>query len=135
VAAIAVIAFAWQEVRRWSLRSEWSAMQAQVTAYDGVQSKIREFRPFYDTSFRSLTVMKRVTECFPDNGSVTAKTFELHNGSVVSISGTARDNPSLLRTIEQLRKLKEVSGLKTEGIHGKSPQQFTFTFRWNATGA
>ncbi len=130
-AVLAVLAFAWQEYRRWSLRSEWSAMEAQVTQLDAVQGRIREFRPFYDTTFRSLSIMKRVTECFPDNGSVTAKTFEVHGNSVVSISGTARDNASLLRTTDLLRKAKEIQGLKIEQIRGKTPMQFTFTFRWD----
>jgi hypothetical protein len=95
-----------------------------------VQARIREFRPWYDTSVRSLSIMKRVTECFPDNGSVTAKSFELHGNSLVSITGTARDNAALLRTLDQLRKAKEVQALKIEQIRGKTPAQFTFTFRW-----
>jgi hypothetical protein len=75
--------------------------------------------------------MKRVTECFPDNGSVTAKSFEIHGQNTVSVSGTARDNAALLRTLDELRKAKEIQGLKLEQIRGKSPAQFTFTFRWN----
>ena len=75
--------------------------------------------------------MKRVTECFPDNGSVTARSVEIHGNAVVSISGTARDNAALLRVQEQLRKAKEVQGLKIEQIRGKTPMQFTLTFRWN----
>ena len=130
-AVVTLAAFGWLEYRRWSLRSEWSAMEAQVTKLDAVQARIREFRPWYDTSFRSLSIMKRVTECFPDNGTVTAKTFEVHGGSVVSISGTARDNAALLRTLDLLRKAKEVQALKIEQIRGKTPAQFTFTFRWN----
>jgi hypothetical protein len=131
LAVTVVFAFAWQEYRLWSLRSEWGGMQVQVTALDAVQSRIREFRPWYDTSLRSLTIMKRVTECFPDNGSVTAKSFEVHGSSAVSISGTARDNAALLRVQELLRKSKEVEALKIEQIRGKTPLQFTLTFRWN----
>ncbi|MEY4939401.1 MAG: hypothetical protein RIQ93_1136 [Verrucomicrobiota bacterium] len=136
-ALVAVLAFGWQEYQRWSLRSEWAAMQAQVKSLEVVQGRIREFRPWYDTSFRSLSILKRVTECFPENGSVTAKTFEVHGNAaasaVVSISGTARDNPSFLRVQELLRKTKEVQGLKIEQIRGKTPMQFTLTFRWNST--
>jgi hypothetical protein len=133
-AVLALGAFAWQEYRRWSLRSEWSAMENRVVALDAVTARIREFRPFYDNGFRSLTIMKRVTEAFPDNGSVTAKSVELRGSSIVtvSISGTARDNTALLRTLDQLRKSKEVQALKVEQIRGKTPAQFTFTFRWNA---
>ena len=132
-AAAAVLiagAFGWQEFQLWSLRSEWQGMAAQVTELDAVQARIREFRPWYDTTFRNLAIMRRVVECFPDNGSVTAKTFEIHAPANVSVTGTARDNASLLRTLEQLRQAKEIQGLKIEQIRGKTPAQFTFTFRW-----
>ena len=119
-----------------SLRNEWEAMSAQVAALEGVQNKIRDYRPFYDAGFRNLTIMKRVVECFPDNGSVTAKTFEIHSPASVSVSGTARDNASLLRTLDQLRQAREIQGLKIEQIRGKTPAQFNFTFRWvGTTGA
>lgn len=127
---VAVGAFAWQEFRLWSLRSDWQGMAEQVTELDGVQARIREFRPWYDTSFRNLSILKRVVECFPDNGSVTAKSFEIHGQFNVSVTGTARDNASLLRTLDLLRQAKEIQGLKIEQIRGKTPAQFTFTFRW-----
>lgn len=130
VALLTLMAFGWQEYRRWSLRSEWQSMAAQVTEYDAVQARIREYRPWYDTSFRSLTILKRVVECFPDAGTVSAKSFEIHGAGNISITGTARDNASLLRTLDQLRQLKEVQALKVEQIRGKTPAQFTFTFRW-----
>ncbi|MEY2879858.1 MAG: hypothetical protein RLZZ15_2238 [Verrucomicrobiota bacterium] len=137
VAVAALGAFGWQEYRRWSLRSEWGAMAAQVVQLDGVSAKIREFQPWYDNTLRSLGILKRVTECFPETGSVTAKTFEVHGTKLpsvtaVSISGTARDNASLLKVQEQLRKTKEIRGLKIEQIRGKTPMQFTLTFHWNA---
>jgi hypothetical protein len=132
-AVIAMAAFGWQEYRRWSLRSEWQAMAAQVSELEAVQTSIREFRPWYDTSFRNLAIMKRVVECFPDNGSVTAKTFEIHGPANVSVTGTARDNASLLRTLDLLRQAKEIQGVKIEQIRGKTPAQFTFTFRWIGT--
>ena len=131
-----LLAFGWQEYRLWTLRSEWAGMAAQVADLEATQGRIREFRPWYDTSFRNLTIMKRVVECFPDNGSVTAKTFEIHSPASVSVSGTARDNASLLRTLDQLRQAREIQGLKIEQIRGKTPAQFNFTFRWvGTTGA
>jgi hypothetical protein len=132
-ALLAIGAFGWQEFRLLSLRSEWQGMAAQVTELDAVQARIREFRPWYDTTFRNLTIMKRVVECFPDNGSVTAKSFEIHSPANVSVTGTARDNASLLHTLELLRQAKEIQGLKIEQIRGKMPAQFTFTFRWVGT--
>ena len=133
---VLLLAFGWQEYRLWALRTEWQGMAAQVAELEATQGRIREFRSWYDTSFRNLTIMKRVIECFPDNGSVTAKTFEIHSPATVSVTGTARDNASLLRTLDQLRQAKEVQGLKIEQIRGKTPAQFTFTFRWvGTTGA
>jgi hypothetical protein len=134
VVLLVLAAFGWQEFQRWSLRNQWEDMKDQVAALEVVQNRIRDYRPWYDTSFRNLTILRRVTDCFPDNGSVTAKSFEIH-GSVtptVSVTGTARDNTALLKTTDDLRKTKEVQGLKIEQIRGKAPQQFTFTFRWNA---
>jgi hypothetical protein len=135
-AAVLVIvggAFEWQQYQLWSLRSDWEGMEAQVKDLDGVQARIREFRPWYDTSFRNLSILRKVVECFPDNGSVTAKGFEVHSPSTVTVTGTARDNASLLRTLDLLRQSKEVQGLKIEQIRGKTPAQFTFTFRWVGT--
>lgn len=126
----------WQEVRRWSLRSEWNGMQAQVNDLTGVQNLVRDYRPWYDASFRSLGILRSVTESFPDNGSVTAKSFEIRGPASVSISGTARDNASLLRTLDQLRKTREVRDLKIEQIRGKTPLQFTLSLRWgDASGS
>lgn len=133
-AAVAALgAFGWQEYRRWNLRTEWAGMQAQVTQLEGVQARIREFRPWYDTSFQGLTTLKKITECFPDNNSVTAKSIEVH-GNLITISGSARDKAALLRAIEQIRKLREVTDQKTEQIRtpANGPAQFTFTFRWNS---
>lgn len=116
-------------------------MQAQVTQLDGVQTRIREFRPWYDTSFQSLTMLKKITECFPENGSVTAKSIEVHTDTktnvpvtTITISGIARDKASALRAIDQIRKLREVSDQKTEQIRTPTngPAQYTFTFRWNS---
>jgi hypothetical protein len=132
--AVALVAFGWQEYRLFSLRSEWQEMAAQVTELQGVQDRIREFRPWYDASLRNLSIMRRVVECFPDNGSVTAKSFEIHGPNTVSVSGTARDNASLLRTLDMLRQAKEIQNLKIEQIRG-TPAQFNFTFRWVGTGA
>lgn len=134
-ALLALGVFAWQLYTRWSLTREWETMQQQATTLEVVQGRIREFRPWYDTAFRNLAIMRRVTECFPDNGSVTAKTFEIHGtgSATVTVTGTARDNAALLATHDELRKTREVQALKIEQIRGKVPAQFTLTFRWNPT--
>lgn len=118
---VGILFFGWQEYQRMRLRSEWQGMRTEVAALEAVQGKIREYRPWYDTGYRNLTILKRVTECFPDNGSVTAKSVEIQGVNSVTVSGTARDNAALLRTLDALRKTREVQGLKVEQIRGKVP--------------
>ena len=132
VAAVVLLAFGWQEYRRWSLRNEWNAMAAEVKDLDAVTARIREFRPWYDMSYRNLSIIKRVVECFPDTGNVSAKTFEIHTGNMITVTGTTRDRESLLAVQKKLQDSKEIQSLKIEQIRGTVPYQFTLTFRWNS---
>jgi hypothetical protein len=129
-ALLTVAAFGWLEYRRWSLRSEWRRMETEVKGLEATQARIREFRPFYDASCRSLSILKRVTEAFPETGTVTAKTFEIHGATNVSVTGTTRDPTELLKTQNQLRNMKEVQAVKFEQMRGRTPAQFSFSFRW-----
>lgn len=130
-ALILVAAFSWQAYRAWSLRQEWDGMKTQVGTLEAIQARIREYRSWYDTSFPNLNILRRVTEAFPDTGSVTAKSFEIHGLTTVAVSGISRENTALLRTLDQLRKMREVQSVKVEQISGKSPSPFNFTFHWN----
>lgn len=127
-------AFALQQYQLSKLRQQWAAMSAQVHELDDQQTLIRRFRPWFDSSFRNLTLLRKVTEAFPEDGVVTAKTLEIRDISSVSCSGVATDNQSLLRMLEQLRASKDVRDLKVDNIRGKTPMQFTFNFHWGEGG-
>ena len=136
-AGVVVIAgglFLIQESQLMRLRSQWSAMSAKAGELDGLQQQIRQYRPWFDDSFHSLAILRQLTTAFPEDGAVTAKTVEIHEGNVVNCSGTARDNAALLRTLSQLRAADGVTGLKVDQIRGKSPMQFTFDFHWGKGG-
>jgi Tfp pilus assembly protein PilN len=109
-------------------------MSARVKELDGIQQQIQKYRPWFDESFRSLSILKQLTTAFPEDGTVTAKTVEIRDGNVVNCSGTARDNAALLRMLSQLRAADGVTDLKVDQIRGKSPMQFTFDFHWNKGG-
>ncbi|MFZ0826442.1 MAG: hypothetical protein WAO02_03370 [Verrucomicrobiia bacterium] len=126
--------FLFQEIQLIRLRSQWSAMSAKAGELDGLQQQIRQYRPWFDGSFRSLAIMRQITTAFPEDGAVTAKTVEIHDGNAVNCSGTARDNAALLRTLSQLRAAGGVADLKVDQIRGKSPIQFTFDFHWGKGG-
>jgi Tfp pilus assembly protein PilN len=124
-----------QEIELISLRSQWHGMSTKVADLQALQGKIQRYQPWYDTSFRSLTILRQLSLAFPEDGVVTAKSIEIHNGNTVTCSGTANDNGALLRTLSQLRGTEGVSSVTVEQIRGTSPMQFTFDFQvGNVTG-
>jgi hypothetical protein len=130
IAAIVLLLFLFQQVQLWRLRSQWSHMQAKVTDLQNIQDQIRQYRPWYDDSFRSLAILRQLTLAFPEDGEATAKTIEIHDGNTVNCSGTASDNTALIAILSKLRVADGVSNLKVDSIRGKSPMQFTFDFQY-----
>ena len=123
----AVGAQQWQLAR---LRSQWTAIEPKVHELEDMQQQIRRFRPWFDDSFPSLTILRRVTESFPTEGTVTAKTLEIRELANVTCTGIARDNQSVYKMLEQLRGVKEVTEVKLDTIRGTRPVQFNFNFQW-----
>jgi hypothetical protein len=135
VVAIAGGLFLFQEFQLILLRSRWSAMSAKVQELGGLQQQIRQYRPWFDDSFQSLTILRQLTLAFPEDGSVTAKTLEIRDGGTVTCTGTARDNGALLRTLNQLRTTDGVTDVKLQQIRGKSPMQFSFDVHYSNGGS
>jgi len=130
VAAIVLGLFLYQSLRLAGLNQDWQAMEAKVTELEDLQARIRTFRPWHEPNITSLSILQRVTEAFPEEGSVTAKSVEIRNQSAVNISGVTRDSAALLATLDQLRKSAEIAEVKVDTIRGKTPMQFTFNFQW-----
>jgi hypothetical protein len=106
-------------------------MKPRVTELDKMQQDIRRYRPWFDESMRTLSIMRRLTEAFPEDGVVSAKRVEIRDPAIVTCSGTARDIPSVLNVCAHLRAMKEVTDVQTDQFRGKAPVQFSFHFRWN----
>jgi hypothetical protein len=130
VVGLAVLAFAWQQMVLWRLQSRWEAMRTEVTGLEATQARIKQFRPWFDESARYLSILRQLTQAFPQDGVVTAKTVEIREANLVTCTGTARDNGALLETLARLRKAGNVADVKVNRIQGKAPMQFTFDFRW-----
>jgi hypothetical protein len=127
-------AFGYQQAQFSKFQNQWAGMRGKVTELEGLQNNVRRFRPWHDTSLATLNVMRRLTEAFPEDGVVSAKIIEIrngNNGNTISCIGTARDNASLLKTIDRLRSAEQVRDLRVDQIRGNSPLQFTFNFQWN----
>jgi hypothetical protein len=134
VALIAAGLFLFQQFQLVRLRSQWNGMAVKVTELQKLEDQVRQYRPWYDDSLVGLTILKYLTEAFPETGIVTAKSLEIREPGLVTCSGTTRDQQSLAKTLERLRGLGRVSDLRVIQIRGKSPMQFTFDFRWNEGG-
>lgn len=135
-AAAAVVAggFLVQQTQIWYWGRKWSAMAARVTEIEARQQEIRRYRPWFDDSFRSLSALRRLTEAFPEDGTVSARTVELRPPATVICNGNARDRQALLKALDKLRQAREVSGIKVEQMRGRTPMEFTFNFQWNERG-
>jgi hypothetical protein len=116
-----------QQFKLSRLRSQWRALEPRVTELEDVQARIRKFRPWFDETLPSLSILRRVTEAFPAEGTVWAKTIEIRNQSAVICSGAARNTPALAKVVNELQA-------STDSIRGNSPAiQFTFNFNWSPT--
>ena len=123
-----------QEIQLILLRSQWSAMSARVQQLDGLQQEIRQYRPWFDDSFHSLTILRQLTMAFPEDGSVTARTVEIRSGNTVTCTGVAQDYGALLLTLNQLRTADGVTDVKLQQTRGKSPMQFSFDVHYRNGG-
>jgi hypothetical protein len=100
-----------------------------------MQQQIKRFRPWFDDSCRSLRILRRLTDAFPQDGAVTAKTLEIRESALIACKGTARDNQALLQMLDRLRAAEGVTGLQVEQMRGKSPMQYSFNFQWREQGS
>jgi hypothetical protein len=140
VAALVGVAFAVQQVQLMYWRGKWNGMKTQVVELEGYQQDIKRLRPWFDDSVRSLAILRRLTESFPEDGTVSAKTVSVREtpageSTTVSCTGTARSNQALIQTIDRLSTARGVNDLLRGPIRGGSPMQFTFSFRWDEKGA
>ncbi len=133
-ALIVALTFLVQQIIIWHWQGKWSAMEPKVVELTQMRDQIRRYRPWYDESVRTLSILKRMTEAFPQDGAVSAKTVELREPARVTCSGTARNREVLIKTLDQLRAVKEISEVHIEMTRGNTPLEFTFNFQWGGPG-
>ena len=126
--------FGYQQIQLWQLRSQWAHIGMKVGELQSLQDNIRQYRSWYDRSFRNLAMLQLLSATFPEDGSVTAKNIEVRDGNAVTCSGTARDYAALLAMQARLRAAGSVRNLKLEQVRGKAPMQFVFGFTFNHGG-
>lgn len=135
IVAVVALAFLIQQFVIWRWESRWTRMEKRVTELGQMREQIRRYRPWYDESVRTLSILKRVTEAFPQDGAVSAKALELREPARVTCTGTARNRDALIKALDQLRKATEVADVHIEMTRGNTPLEFTFNFQWRGPGA
>ncbi|MGC9326470.1 MAG: hypothetical protein ACP5I1_02440, partial [Candidatus Hinthialibacter sp.] len=123
-------AFAYQHFRLISLENQWSAIKDQVTEIESLQNKVKQFRPWFNSSATGLSILKTLTEAFPEEGTVWAKLVEIDDLSLITCSGYAQNNSHWLKMHDQLKDNPQVADLQVQQIQGDAPLQFAFQFRW-----
>jgi hypothetical protein len=136
VAAIVLLAFLVQQIMLWHWQSKWTRMEQRVGELTQIRDQIRQYRPWYDESVRTLSILKKLTEAFPQDGAVSLKALELRESARVVCSGTARTREALNATLDNLRRQSNyVAEVRQESTRGSSPLEFTFNFQWRGPGA
>jgi hypothetical protein len=136
VAVIILLLFLIQQIQLWHYRAQWSRISDKVGQLEKIQGNIRQFRPWYDGSFKHLAILRQLSQAFPEDGAVTAKNITIRDGGTVTCSGTARDNAALQAMETRLAALPGVSEVHHEQSRGsKPPIQFVFNFKFNGGGA
>lgn len=127
--------FFFQQCQLWRLQSQWAGMAVQVGELEDINKQITQYRPWYDESVKGLSILRCLTQAFPEDGSVTAKTVEIRDLNVVTCSGTARNYQILLQTLQKLRASPQVHDANLGPTRGQTPAlQFSFSFAWTEGG-
>lgn len=140
VAALILLAFFVQQSLLWYWGHRWNNIKQQVYVLEDTQTNIRKFRPWYDASFRELSILRRLTEAFPEDGTVSAKQIEIRDPNkpgelpTITCTGTAKTRTALLGVKDKLAKARNVQEIHTQMERGTSPMEFTFDFKWSEGG-
>ena len=134
VVALTAIAFLYQIFHLNGLQKEWNDMKDSVAVVEAVQGKIREFRPWFDSSVPSLTTARAITRAFPETGEIWLKQLNIRNDSKVMATGSSRDQNSLLAALRELRETSGISELELKSRQGSDPILFSLEFDWNPAG-
>jgi hypothetical protein len=135
VALIVAGIFFFQQCQLWRLQSQWIAISSKVGNLEVISKQISQYRPWYDENVRGLTILRGLTQAFPEDGSVTAKTVEIRDLNVVTCTGTARNYQLLLETLKKLRDTPQIHDANLGPTRGQTPAlQFSFSFVWGEGG-
>lgn len=128
VLTLAVLAGRGQYERH--LSRKWASMEETVSELDGIKEQIRHFRPWFDRTAPSLSILETLTTAFPETGDVWVRTVEIEQNDLVTCTGFAGNQSAFMETRDRLLALDSIEDLQLEQQRGHDPIQFEFSFRW-----
>ncbi len=134
VAAAALLIFGflflYQHVKLSRLEAEWSELAPRVEEVETLQANVRAYRSWFDNSAISLTIAKKLTNAFPEDGSVWATSLSIVDRERVVCTAIAENDLAWLGVHEALRNTPGVHDVKLTQVRGSSPYQFSLSYRW-----
>jgi hypothetical protein len=135
--------FGWQQFQIIRLNHQWKPIADQVKKLTEDQDNIHTYQPWFDTSCRTLTILKNLTLAYPTTGTVNAKSIEIHDLNAVQLAGTAVNLTAFNTMRENLGQESGVVDLHSEvrvnsvsgGGGGQQPVQYTLTYHLQPEGA
>jgi hypothetical protein len=131
VVLILLITLAVQVAIASHYESRWAKMEPNVKQLQDIQDNLKKYRPWFDESCRSLVVLRKLTEAFPRDGVVSAKSVEIRDQSNITCSGVARDKESFIKMFDKLSSSPGVTDVTVDQMQGDGPVQFTVNFQWD----
>jgi hypothetical protein len=136
-AALVLLAFVVQQSLLWYWGHRWHTIERRVQVLEDTQANIRKFRPWYDASYRELSILRRLTEAFPEDGTVSAKQIAIRDAGkpgeplIVTCTGSARSRSALAKVKEKLRSGGNIKEIEDGPERGTAPIEFEFKLTWS----
>ena len=107
---------------------KWAAMEPDVNRVQSIQDKLRKYRPWNEEDILSLSVLKDMTEVFPEEG-ISIRSVDMNNMSEYRFSGEARSGSVWLEMLGRLRQKDTLTDVRVSSVkQGDDALQFTVIF-------
>ncbi|MCD6287604.1 MAG: hypothetical protein J7M12_00675 [Candidatus Hydrogenedentes bacterium] len=124
--------FLLQHIKLSRLETYWAGIEPTVKEARAIQEKIKAFRPWFDDSPQTLMIARKLTEAFPEQGTVWVKSISMKNDlTEISCTGYARDDAGWMDVLDRLRDTAGIKNMQVINVQGDSPLRFTFIFEWD----
>ncbi|HZQ45477.1 MAG TPA: hypothetical protein VFC07_00575, partial [Verrucomicrobiae bacterium] len=126
--------FVFQQIQIANWQHQKNDLLAKTKSVHAAMAEVNRYKPWYDSSFRALEILKTLSKAFPLNGrDVTAKSLRITSLTDVSVAGVANSRSSVSQVVDWLAKTNVVrtGTVSLPSVAGPPTQlQFTLNFQW-----